>query len=184
MRMKNSINIDEKLYEKIIAVAYKDASSIDKFIVYRKAKKDPEIQQLLNEFTETAMAVHNIKSDELPDSTIASVKNRMNNIDKKDFIGNFVYSKIIARPLLSSGIAGILILALAAVLFFRQPQQTPQYTKVEIELAQKQLEESVAIVNKVFKNAEKQLDKEVIPNIINNKTNKGFNLINDLLIGG
>ena len=101
MRMKNSINIDEKLYEKIIAVAYKDASLIDKFIVYRKAKKDPGIQQLLNEFTETAMAVHNIKSDELPDSTIASVKNRMNNIDKKDFIGNFVYSKIIARPLLA-----------------------------------------------------------------------------------
>ena len=53
-----------------------------------------------------------------------------------------------------------------------------------MELAQKQLEESVAIVNKVFKNAEKQFDNEVIPTIINNKTNKGFNLINDLLIGG
>lgn len=184
MQMKNSNNIDEKLYDKIIAVAYKDASLIDKFIVYRKANKSPVIQRLLNEFRETAAAVHNIKSDEFPDSAIASVKNRLIRKHKKVFIGGFIYSKIIARPLLSAGVAGIIILALAVVLFFRQPQQTPQYTKAEIELAQKQLEESVAIVNKVFKNAEKQLDKEVIPNIINNKTNKGFNLINDLLIGG
>lgn len=184
MRMKNSNNMDEELYNKIIAVAYKDASLIDKFIVYKKAKRNPEIQKLLNDFKETAAAVHNIKSDELPDSVIASVKNRMIRKDKKDFIGSFIYSKIIANPLLSSGVAGIVILVLAAVLFFEQPQQTPQYTKAEIELAQKQLEESVAIVNEVFKNAEKQFDKEVIPTIINDKTNKGFNLINDLLIGG
>jgi len=103
----------------------------------------------------------------------------------KQKIYSFIYSKIAARPVFSGGITGVIILLLSALLFFNQPQQpSKQYSKAEIELAQKQLSKSMAIVNRVFKNAEQQFDKKVVPNIINKNTDKGFNLINDLLIGG
>ena len=184
MQMKNSNNIDDKLYDKIVAVAYNDASLFDKFLINRLAKKNPDIKNILDEFKETANAIHNIQPEELPASVIASVKNRVENNSRKNLFGSFIYSKIAAKPLLSSGIAGLVILCLSAILFFNHPQPTKQYSKAEIEIAQKQLAESMAIVNKVFKNAEKQFDKKVIPNIINKNTDKGFDLINDLLIGG
>ena len=184
MQEKNSTNIDEKLYDKIIAVAYNDSSLVDKIIIYIKARRNPEVQTLLNEFKETASAVRNIQSKELPEVVVNTVKSRIVKNSKEDFIGNIIYSKIVSRPLLSSGLAAIIVIVLAAILFFNQPQRTPQYTKAQIKIAEKQLAESLAIVNKVFNNAERQLNKEVIPNIINKNTDKGFNLINDLLIGG
>ena len=184
MQEKNSTNIDEKLYDKIIAVAYNDSSLVDKIIIYIKARRNPEVQTLLNEFKETASAVRNIQSKELPEVVVNTVKSRIVKNSKEDFIGNIIYSKIVSRPLLSSGLAAIIVIVLAAILFFNQPQRTPQYTKAQIKIAEKQLAESLAIVNKVFNKAEQQFDKEVIPNIINKNTDKGFNLINDLLIGG
>jgi hypothetical protein len=184
MQEKNLTNIDEKLYNKIIAVAYNDASLFDKFIVYSRARNNVEIQTLLNEFKETAAAVRSIQSKELPETVVNTVKSRIVKNNRKDFIGNIIYSKLISRPLLSSGLAAIIVIILAAILFFNQPQRTPQYTNAQIKIAEKQLAESLAIVNKVFSKAERQLNKEVIPNIINKNTDKGFNLINDLLIGG
>ena len=184
MQEKNSVNIEEKLYDRIIAVAYNDASLVDRFVVYRMARKNPGIQNILNEFKATATAVHKIKCNELHESVIVSVKQRISRKEKKEFFGSFIYSKIISRPLLSSGVAGIIIIAIAALLFFNQPERQPQYTEAQIKIAETQLAESLAIVNKVFKKAEHQLDKEVIPNIVNKNTDKGFNLINDLLIGG
>ena len=183
MQKKNSTNIDEKLYDKIIAVAYNDSSLVDKIIIYIKAKRNPEIQTLLNEFKETAAAVRSIQSKEIPETAVNAAKKVVKN-SKNEFIGYFVYSKIISRPLLFSGLAAIIVIVLATILFFKQPQRTPQYTNAQIKIAEKQLAESLAIVNKVFNNAERQLNKEVIPNIINKNTDKGFNLINDLLIGG
>ena len=58
MQEKNSVNIEEKLYDRIIAVAYNDASLVDRFVVYRMARKNPGIQNILNEFKATATAVH------------------------------------------------------------------------------------------------------------------------------
>ena len=184
MPEKNSTKIDEKLYDRIIAVAYDDASLIDKFIVYMKAKKNPDIQKILNEFKATANAIQNIKDNDLPESVIDSVKQRISRKEKKEFFGGFVYSKIISRPLLSSGVVAIIIIAIAAVLIINQTQRQPQYTEVQMKTAETQLAESLAIVNKVFKKAERKFDRDVIPNIVNKNTDKGFNLINDLLIGG
>lgn len=182
--MKNSINIDEKMYDKIIAVAYNDASLTDRFIVYRMAKRNSDVKKILEEYKRTANALRNIKPDELPDTVIDSVNSKIENSKSENLLGSLIYSKIVARPLLSSSIVGLIILGLSALLFFNQPQPSKQYSKAEIELAQKQLSESLAIVNRVFKNAEQQLDKKVVPNIINKNIDKGFNLINDLLIGG
>ncbi len=69
-------------------------------------------------------------------------------------------------------------------MLFYKPQPKPKYTKAEIELAQKQFEHSLAIVGKVFQDAEEKLDTEVISKHVSKPLNKGLDFLNDYLIGG
>ena len=76
------------------------------------------------------------------------------------------------------------MLAIISFFLFRQPATTYKYSKAEIELAQQQLGESVAIVSKVFTKAEQKLDKEILNKHVSKQLNKGLNLVNEYLIGG
>ena len=58
MRENISNNIDEKLLDKIIAVAYSDAALYDRLVVWLNSKSDPEIKKLLDEYKLTAASVH------------------------------------------------------------------------------------------------------------------------------
>ena len=163
MQEKSSIIVDEKLLDKIIAVAYGNAGLLDRIFIYWHAKKDQKVEQLLNEYKATARSVNRLKEAELPDSILSSVQEKTNSAPKTDLIGSFAYA-FISRPLLSAGSVGIIILALVTTLLIYEPQPESSYTKAEIELAQQQLGESIAIVNKVFQMAGKKIDEEVIPN--------------------
>ena len=55
MQEKKSNKIDEKLLDKIIAVAYSDAGLYDRIIVWVKSKNNPEIKGLLDEYKLTAL---------------------------------------------------------------------------------------------------------------------------------
>jgi hypothetical protein len=184
MQKNNSVKVEESLLDKIISVAYGDAGLIDTLSIHRMAKKDPLVKELLNEYKTTAASVHNINETELPASISNEVKAKLGKESKSNPLGSFIYARLFARPILSTGIAGILIISLVGILLFNEPAPEYAYTKVEIELAQKQLRESIAIVNKVFRKAETELDTEVMPKHVGKQVNKSFNLLNDLLIGG
>ncbi|UCH66456.1 MAG: hypothetical protein JSW63_04830 [Ignavibacterium sp.] len=184
MQKNNSVKVEESLLNKIISVAYGDAGLIDRINIYRKARKDPFIKQLLNEYKKTAASVHSIKETELPASISSTVRENLGKNTNTNPVGSFIYSWLFARPILSTGVAGILIIAICGILLFHKPAPEYTYTKVEIELAQKQLQESIAILNKVFRKAETELDTEVMPIHVGKQVNKSFNLLNDLLIGG
>ena len=176
--------IEESLLDKIIAVAYGDAGLIDRVIIYRTAKIDPFVKQLLNEYKLTAASVHKIKETELQAGISNAVKAKLEVEVKSKPIGSFIYSRLFARPILSTGIAGILMIIIVGVLYFNKPAPEYTYTKVEIELAQQQLQESIAIVNNVFLKAETELDTEVMPIHVGKQVNKSFNVLNEYLIGG
>ncbi len=76
------------------------------------------------------------------------------------------------------------MITIVGIILFNNPAPEYTYTKVEIELAQQQLQESIAIVNKVFHKVETELDTDVMPIYVGKQVNKSFNLLNDLLIGG
>ena len=183
MQEKSSNKIDEQLLDKIIAAAYGDAWWLDRLILNRKAKKDPAIQQLLNEYKITADSIHRLKEEKLPDNLINSIQTRMNIGRKNSFI-SLVYERFLSRPLLSAGVMGMIIIAIISIMFLNRPQPQHKYTKAQIELAEKQFKESLAIVGRVFSQAEKKLDEDVLNKQINKSLGKGFNLVNDILIGG
>ncbi len=184
MQKNNSNKIEESLLDKIIAVAYNDAGWIDRIIIHRMAKKDTLVKQLLNEYRLTADSIHKIKETALPARISNTVKSKLGVEVKRKPVGSFIYARLFARPILSTGVAGLLIITIAGILYFNKPAAEYTYTSVELELAQKQLQESIAIVNKVFRRAETELDTEVMQLHVGKQVNKSFNLLNDLLLGG
>jgi hypothetical protein len=183
MQENISNKIDEKLLDKIVAFAYGDAGLYDRLIVWMNARKDPEIEKLLAEYRLTAKSVHQIVETELPESAISSVRQRTIAKPKNDFFSSIIYS-FASKPLLSASTAGIIIVAIVSVFIFYNPPPEQKYTKAEIELAQQQLGESLAIVNKVFQNTEKKIGVEVLSKHVSEPLNKGLIYLNDYLIGG
>jgi hypothetical protein len=183
MRENISNKIDEKLLDKIIAVAYGDAGWYDRFVIWMNARRTPGIEKILAEYKLTAKSVHHLIETDLPESTLNSVRQRIIRKSQNDFIGSIIYS-FASKPLLSASTVGIIIITIVSVLLFYKPQPEQKYTKAEIELAQQQLGESFAIVNKVFQNTEKTLDADVISKHVSKPLNKGLIYLNDYLIGG
>lgn len=183
MREKNSNKIDERLLDKIIAVAYSDAGFYDRLVVWINSRRDPEIEKMLAEYKLTAESVHQLIETELPESTLSSVGQRIARKSQNDFIGSIIYS-FVSKPFLSASAVGIIIITIVSVLLFYNPPPEQKYTKVEIELAQQQFEHSLAIVGKVLQNAEKKLEIEVISKHVSKPLNKGLIYLNDYLIGG
>lgn len=184
MRANNLNNIKPELIDKIINVAYGDASFIDRMIMHWKTYRNDEVRKVLAEYKTTANSVHNIKKDELPEYVIESVRRRIEFENESENLISKIYFAFFKKPIFSAAVVSIFVLALVSVLIFRQPVSTPKYSKAEIELAQQQLGESIAIVNKVFNIAEEKLDKEIINDRVNKQLNKGLNLVNEYLIGG
>ena len=184
MQKNNSNKIEEPVVNKIIAVAYGDAGLIDRLIIYKLARKDALVRKLLDEYRATANSVHKIHEIDLPTNISDGVRSRISRESNHNNIGSFIYSGLFARPILSSAVALILIIGIAGIFLLNKPATDYKYSKMELELAQQQLEQSIAIVGKVFQRAEKKLEVEVISKHVSKPLNTGLIYLNDYLIGG
>ena len=184
MQENISNKFDEKLLDKIIAVAYGDAKLYGRLIVWINAKKYQEIGKLLNEYKLTASSVHSLDEKKLPEANLKNLYHKIGQGEKTNPAVPFIYSFNFSKPLVSYAAVGIIIVAIVSVLLFYNPPPEHKYTKAEIELAQQQLGESLAIVNKVFQNTEKKIDVEVLSKHVSKPLNKGLIYLNDYLIGG
>ena len=74
--------MEEKLLNKIISVAYRDANLLDKLKINWLAKKNLEVKKLLSEYKIIANQTHNLDLEECPEEIIDSLLNTINK--KKD----------------------------------------------------------------------------------------------------
>ena len=79
---------------------------------------------------------------------------------------------------------GVVVLSVISFLIFNEPEPTYKYTKAEIELAEIQLKQSLAIVGKVFTKAERNFSQDILNKQLNKTLNKGYYLVNNILTGG
>jgi len=184
MRANNLNKLHPELVDKIISVAYGDASFFERMIVNWKASRISEVRKVLEEYKSTANSVQSIRKDELPEYVVESVRRRIEFENESENLISKIYFALFAKPVFSATVVSIFVLAIISIFIFRQPSATHEYSKTEIELAQQQLGESIAIVNKVFNTAEQKLDKEIIYDRVSKQLNKGLNLVNEYLIGG
>ena len=187
MQKKESNKSDQRLIDKVIKVAYGDAGIVDWFYIRFKALTNNEIKSLIEDYKRTAAAVHNLKQEDVPEHVIDKVNNYKNSsIQKKAKFSAISYGffTLWNKKAIPATVFGILILIIVSFLLLREPTQTPKYSKAEIELAEKQLKQSLAVVGKAFQTAEKSFSEEVLNNQINKKLNRGYYLVNNILIGG
>ena len=186
MRVKESNKLDQKLIDKIIRVAYGDAGIVDQIYISFKASSDQKIKEFLEEYKRTVNAVHSVKQENAPDHIIKSVKSYATSEQKNYSSSKFSYLVflIFRKKVIPAMVLATIVIIIASFLLFRNPTPTQKYSKAEIELAEKQFRESLAIVGKTFEKAEKDFSNEIINKQVNKNLNKGYSLVNNILTGG
>lgn len=173
--------MNEDLKNKIISTAYGDAGLIDKIHVYLLRTKYENVDELYLEYHSTAKAVKKIGKEEIDEIVIERAKSKIKMKDESNsgFLED-VYGIIFNRPIVTVATTVILV---AAITFsvLNQKDFTPQYSQQEIELADKQTRDALAIVTKIFKSAENKI-KEDFNTRVKKPINKGLKIVDDLFM--
>lgn len=187
MQAKESNKMNQKLIDKIIKVAYGDAGIFDWIYIQLKAVISEEIKSILVDYRSTAKAIHHLKQEDTPDQIIEKVNQSIQPATK----GNSIFSVIsygffsfFGKKAIPATVFGIIIVFVISLFLLREPAPTHKYSKAKIELAQKQLKQSLAIVGRAFQTAEKGFSEEILGNQINKNLNRGYYLVNNILTGG
>jgi len=187
MQKKESNNLDQKLTDKIIKVAYGDAGISDKIYIHLVAATNREIKDLLEEYEHTAKAVQNVKREVVSDHLIESVKSyTIGKEHRESFASRFLnaFFMLYAKRAIPATVLGIIIVLIVSFFVFRTPDPAHKYSKAEIELAEKQFRQSMVIIGEAFQNAEKSFSNEVLNKQVNKNLNRGYYLVNNILTGG
>ena len=187
MRMKESNKLDNKLINKIIKVAYGDADIFSWVYIRLKSLTNKEVKLLLEEFRQTANVVHKLKQEDIPEHINERIKSVTGITDKSEsLIASFSYRifSFFGSKAIPAAVIGILIIVIVSIFIFKEPSPPHKYSKAEIELAQRQFQKSLAIVGSAFQKAEKRFSDEILKNQINKNLNRGYYLVNNILIGG
>lgn len=166
--------ISEEYLDKIIAVAYGDASLLDKIKVNMDARKDEKVKQILLKYKSTASVVHSIAKEDYQNSTNTRL------VSKHAFPTN-ILRFVVYKPAVSSAFVAALIIILAAVVLLRKPEPKQTYTRAQVELAEKQVKESFAIVAAVFNRSSNEIRNDVLNKKVGGNLQKGVSIINDIL---
>ena len=174
--------MDEKLLNRIITVAYGEASFLERRKINALAKRDKEVELMLQKHTEIALRSRNIEMESLPGEILENVKN-LNDLKKAREKSLFydIYSFIFMRPAVSAAILSIFILALVSTFIFKRPEIHEQYSKQEIELADKQVKQSLALIASVFKKTTSTVEKDILTDRVSKPIKESFNLVNEYL---
>lgn len=176
--------MDEQLLNRIISVAYKDATFLEKIKIYKLANKNPEVKATLNEYKTVAVQTHKIDLDLCPDEVVQNSKkiSKMKPIKENSLIFD-IYSFIFGKPAVSFAILSLFVLALASTFIFTRIEIHQQYSKQEIELADKQVKHSLALIGEVFKKTTKTVEEDVLAYRVSKPIKESLNLIDNYLQG-
>jgi|GEM_PF-506865 hypothetical protein len=181
MKHKKYFEISENLLNKIISVAYGDANILDRYKVYRLASKYSEVKNLLNSYKKTAADVHKIGEDECPEELISLIESRTTKISGRadTFTADF-FAVLFNRPIVSAAVTIIMIGFLTyGIIENRAPRY--EYSRDEIELADQQARQALAIVGKIFEQTNTTLKEEVLNSRVAKPIRESVDIVNDLL---
>ncbi len=185
MSRKKSFELNEEMVNKIISVAYEDASLLDRIKVMRAASRNNEVHNLLNLYKTTANEVKQLGEEEFSREIFKSIENRT--VPVKRTTDKFIYdfiSIILSRPIVSTVTSVILIAAIIASLIINKPvEYSYVYTTAEITEAEKQAGYAFAVVGNFFKETHSTLQKEVFGNAVAKPFGQSIRIINNLLEG-
>ncbi len=181
--MKKSNHIEEKILDRIIKVAYGDGNFFERISVKIRAKNNPEIQKLLHEYSLTAGLLYEMSDEKCPDELPVKVSKKIEKGNHSWLFTDKLFDVLIRKPVISAA-AVVLIAGVISVYISKQHRAVPDYSKQQVVLAEKQVKETLALVDKVFQNTRKTLENDVLKKQVSPPINEGINVINNLFKGG
>ena len=90
---------------------------------------------------------------------------------------------VFSKPKIASVVLGIFILSVVSTFVFKRSEIKEQYSIQEIELADKNVKKSLAIIATIFNKTQTTIEKDILTKKVGIPIHKGFNVVNDLFIG-
>ena len=176
--------MEEKLENRIISVAYGEASFWERLKIYKLAKRNPKVDSLLKEHSRIARQAHSVKIDSCPDEVINNMK-QITKIkqNRETSLIYDLYSFLFRRPAISGAILSLFVVALISTIIFKRPEIHQQYSKQEIELADKQVKQSLALISGIFKKTTETVEKDVLTDRVSKPIKESINLVNEFIQG-
>ena len=181
--MKKISEIDNKLLDKIISVAYGDAGLYDRIKIYFLSKRNIEISNLLNEYQKTAGQLKKLESENCPDEIINKVYSEIGMGRRKISIIERIQFTVFSKPVYSAVLV-LVLLVISLFIIFKQPEPQQQYTQAEIKQAELQVKETIVFVSNIFKKTGENLNRNILPNEVGKPVQKGLNILTNILNGG
>lgn len=177
---------DQETIDLIIDAAYGSANFLKKIKVRFLIKENNELKVLYEEYKSTAKSVHSLDEEEIPEHVLNRVELETGiNLTENEntFLGD-LSSILFAKPQLIFITTAVLIAVLISSIFLNEPKVQQNYSKAEIELANRQAREALALVGKVLNSTQATLTEEIIPNRVVKPINEGFEYVNELFKKG
>lgn len=175
MNYKKSSKISEELLDRIISVAYGSASFLEKRRIEKLASENESVQKLLDEYKNTANAVHSIQKEkyngELKIKTIT---------ESNKSILDDIYQILIGKPVISAVASILLIFVITFSLFNNKELTYEGYSLAEVEKANFESKQALLIINKIFSETGEQLTNDILINEVSKPIREGMNIVNKL----
>lgn len=181
--MKQSNLIEERMLNKIIRVAYGEGNIFDRMVVRIRSKNNPEVNKLLEEYSLTASVLNNIKSEKCPSGLLNNVSKKMAVNKYSNAFTDNLFHVLFRKPLISAAAIGIIAVVIS-IYIINQKRAAPHYSEQQVVLAEKQVKESLALIDRVFQNTGKTVKDDVLKKQVAPPLKEGIYVINNLFKGG
>ncbi len=175
MNYKKSSNISEELLDRIVSVAYGNASFLEKRRIEKLASENEKVHELLNEYRSTANTVHSIPKEEYEGKLKLQTISESNSSIFDD-----VYLILIAKPLVSAAATILLIFAITFSLFNNRELTYEGYSLAEVQKANLESKQALLFVSKIFSKTTQQLTDDILINEVSKPIKEGMNTVNKL----
>lgn len=177
--------MNEKLKERIIAAAYGDAGMLENIRIFWVRKHDAEARAIWSEYRATADKIHKMELDEYPEQSFARVKGIIDNNRKTKRNAAHWF------PIQFSGQVAVmgagLLMAVFLIIFVLRKEPKPTYegySQQQVEEADKQTREALAIVSRVIKVSRNTLENDVLETKIGLPIHESMQTVNQLFKEG
>jgi len=181
MKDKKFFEISAELMDRIISAAYGDAGFFEKMKIHKLAGEHSEVRELFDEFRNTANSVHSIKPDECPETVINNIK-PVSKIESKSSSFMFdIYTAAFSRPAISA-LAVVILAAIVVLSVSLNNGSYNGYSREEIEKANLQTRQALALVSNIFSKTESSLKNDILVDRVSKPINTGMTTVNNLFI--
>lgn len=179
MNYKKSYNISDELLEKIISVAYGNASILETYQVKRLIRGDENLKKIFDDYRNTAKMVHSIKIKKF-EKELNFVVDSNNPKKKRKSLLDEIYSLFLGKPFVYSAAVSVLIISIIFSIFSNRELTFNGYTTAEVEQANRESKQAIMIVANLFTKTGKTLKTDILYKEVSKPINEGINTVNNL----